>query len=47
MQVELNALENTDIQLIIDLPPNVKPIGCTWVYKIKQHTDETIERFKV
>jgi Reverse transcriptase (RNA-dependent DNA polymerase) len=28
------------------LPKNKKPIGCKWVYKIKYHSDGTIERYK-
>ena len=24
----------------------VKPIGCKWIYKIKTHSDGTIERYK-
>lgn len=30
----------------MDLPQNAKPNGCRWVYKIKHHGDDTIERFK-
>jgi hypothetical protein len=46
MQVELTALENTGTWKIIDLPPNAKPIGCRWIYKVKHHADGTIERYK-
>ncbi|PNY11391.1 retrovirus-related Pol polyprotein from transposon TNT 1-94 [Trifolium pratense] len=46
MQAELTALENTGTWTIVDLPPNVKPIRCRWVYKIKHHADGSIERFK-
>jgi hypothetical protein len=46
MQVELLALENNGTWEIVDLPANVKPIGCRWVYKIKHHADGSIERFK-
>ncbi|XP_024626656.1 uncharacterized protein [Medicago truncatula] len=46
MQVELTALENTGTWKIIDSPPNAKPIGCRWIYKIKHNADDTIERYK-
>jgi hypothetical protein len=46
MQVELQALEKTGTWKLVDLPPNVKPIGCRWIYKVKFHNDGTIERYK-
>ena len=27
-------------------PKDVKPISCKWVYKVKQHPDGSIERYK-
>jgi len=46
MKTELTALEQTGTWKLFDLPPNIKPIGCRWVYKIKHHADGSIERFK-
>lgn len=46
MKTELNALANTGTWIIVDLPPNIKPIGCMWVYKINYQADGSIERFK-
>jgi len=46
MQAELTALENTRTWKLVDLPPNVKPIGCRWIYKIKYHADGSLERYK-
>jgi hypothetical protein len=46
MNTELLALESTGTWQIVDLPANVKPIGCRWVYKIKRHADGSIERYK-
>jgi hypothetical protein len=30
----------------VDLPPNVKPIGSRWVYRVKYKSDGTVERYK-
>lgn len=46
MQAEISALENTGTWKLVDLPPNVKPIGCKWIYKIKHHADGSIERYR-
>lgn len=46
MQVELMALEQTGTWNFVDLPPNVKPIGYRWVFKIKRNADGSIERYK-
>lgn len=42
MKVELEALDKTGTWELVDLPTNVKPIGCQWVYKVKQRADGNI-----
>jgi hypothetical protein len=46
MQQELEALEQNHTWTLEPLPPGKKPIGSKWVYKIKYHSDGTIERYK-
>lgn len=46
MQVELSALEWICTRQLVDAPPNIKPIGCRWINKVKFHTDDSVERFK-
>jgi len=46
MQREIHALEKNDTWVIDDLSPNKKALGCKWVYKIKYHSDDIVERFK-
>ncbi|CAG8689828.1 17371_t:CDS:2, partial [Acaulospora colombiana] len=31
---------------VVPLPPNKKPIGCRWVFKIKRNPDGSIDRYK-
>ena len=46
MNDELKALTANDTWSIVDLPPNVKPIGGKWVYRVKHKADGSIERYK-
>ncbi|GAU46985.1 hypothetical protein TSUD_403190 [Trifolium subterraneum] len=46
MNSELVALSRTGTWKIVEMPPNIKPIGCKWVYKIKHKSDGSIERYK-
>ena len=44
MQVEIEALELNQTWVLVDIPPDVKPIGCKWLYKIKRRPDGSVER---
>ncbi|KAL2945484.1 Retrovirus-related Pol polyprotein from transposon TNT 1-94 [Bienertia sinuspersici] len=46
MNEELEALESNNTWEITDLPPNKKPIGCKWLYRIKYNPDGSVERHK-
>ncbi|KAG5551959.1 hypothetical protein RHGRI_010151 [Rhododendron griersonianum] len=46
MATEIKALEDNDTWVLTNLPPGKTPIGCKWVFKIKRHSDGTIERYK-
>jgi hypothetical protein len=46
MDIESLALIKNGIWTLVHLPPRVKPVGSKWVYTIKYHSDETIERCK-
>ncbi|KAL0544484.1 hypothetical protein IC582_019600 [Cucumis melo] len=46
MNDELQALDKIHTWDYVDLPPGKKLIGCKWIYKIKTHSDDTIEHYK-
>ena len=46
MKAEIAALEENNIWIVTDLPPNKHPIGCKWVYKVKHKYDGSVERYK-
>lgn len=46
MKDELDALAKNKTWTVVDLPPNVIPIGNNWVYKIKHKVDGSVDRFK-
>jgi Reverse transcriptase (RNA-dependent DNA polymerase) len=43
---ELSALTQNDTWDLVHCPKNVKPIGCKWVYTIKQKPNGTVDRYK-
>lgn len=46
MKNEIQALETNNTWELSTLPPGKRDIGCKWVYKIKRHSDGSIERYK-
>jgi len=46
MDDEINALVQTEIWELADLPIGKQIVGCRWVYKTKHKDDGSIERFK-
>ena len=43
----MTALAAFDTFEVVDLPPGKKPVGCKYVFKIKYHTDGSIDKYKV
>ena len=47
MKEELDALSKNHTWDLVTLPPGKPVIGCKWIYKIKTHSDGSVERYKV
>lgn len=46
MREELGVMESNHTSSTISLPLRKHKIGCHWIYKIKYHSDGSIERYK-
>jgi hypothetical protein len=46
MAKEIHALESNNTWVLSPLPNGKTAIGCKWVYKIKYHSNGTVERYK-
>lgn len=42
----MDTLYRNQTWIIIDLPPNIKPIGCKCVFKIKYKSSGEVKRYK-
>ena len=46
MKSEMESMYSNTVWDLVDLPPNVRPIGCKWIYKRKRGSDGLVEAFK-
>ncbi|KAJ0441434.1 putative RNA-directed DNA polymerase [Helianthus annuus] len=46
MKTEMDALVSNQTWELVPKPHNVNLVSCKWVYKVKQKTDGTVDRFK-
>ena len=46
MDKEIATLELNNTWTLTSLPAGESPIGCKWVYRVKYHSDGSIERYK-
>ena len=46
MNEEFEALMRNQTWNLVEPPPNVTPIGCKWVFRIKRHPDGSIQKYK-
>ncbi|KAK4382659.1 Retrovirus-related Pol polyprotein from transposon TNT 1-94 [Sesamum angolense] len=43
---EMDSIMGNNTFMLVDLPPDCKPLGCKWIFKKKMKVDGTIEKFK-
>jgi len=46
MQEEYNALLHNQTWSFIPLPANILAIGCKWVFRVKENSDGTVNKYK-
>ncbi|CAM8960116.1 unnamed protein product [Rhodiola kirilowii] len=46
METEIQALQSNNTWEVIHLPPGKNAVSSKWIYKVKRHSDGTIERYK-
>ncbi|CAL5364021.1 unnamed protein product [Camellia sinensis] len=46
MEDELSALQKTGTWELVPLPADKNLVGCKWIYKVKTHSDGSLERYK-
>lgn len=46
IQDEYKALMANGTWSLVNLPPHRKPIGCKWVFRVKENPDGTVNKYK-
>lgn len=47
MKAEYDAFIENNTWSLISLPPNRVPIGCKWVFRIKENSNSSVNKYKV
>ena len=47
MNLEMESMYSNSVCELVDLPDEIKHIGCKWIYKRKRGVDRKVETFKV
>lgn len=46
MKEKYMSIHDNKVWGLVPLPEGVKPIGCKWIFKIKQYSFGNVERYK-
>ncbi|GBM70351.1 Retrovirus-related Pol polyprotein from transposon RE2 [Araneus ventricosus] len=46
MKEELNVMQERKVWHLVDLPPNIDPTGCRWVFALKKNETGEVVRYK-
>ena len=46
IKAELESMDSNQVWDLVEVPDNIKPIGCKWVYKRKKGSDGKVETLK-
>ncbi|CAM8900855.1 unnamed protein product [Rhodiola kirilowii] len=46
MEKELQAIQSNNTWTFTTLPPGKNCVGSKWIFRVKRHSDGTIERYK-
>lgn len=46
MESEIKTMHSRDVWKLVEPPPNIKPVGCRWVYTVKRDENGKIVKFK-
>ena len=47
IKFKIDSILKNKTQILVDLPPGAKPIGCKWIFKRQYNFDDFIEKYKV
>ena len=46
IKIEMESMYSNQVWTLVDLPDNIKPIGCKWIYKRNRGPNGRVETFK-